>query len=324
MIGFGAHTVIFLYHPSPNKNKPPELPTRPHQKPPLPLHNSSLTVSTMKNLPRALCFILGLFTLTTLTGCLQVDKLVKLNPDGSGTIEESVTLNPTVLDQFQKMAAGFGGSSSKKGSIPSTAFELIDEPALRQNAQKLGKGVEFVSAKKIATPNQAGFVALYSFTDINLLQLDQNPQAMLPKMGPNPLAAIGAKSEAITFEFKPGNPKNLAIKMPTPSIKPLPKKDLPEGAEEMAMQMFQQMIKGMKVQIAVEVAGPILATNAQYKNNSRITLLEMNFDQIFANPDRLKALAKADPKSLEDIKRLIQGIEGVKIETAETVNIQFQ
>ena len=275
----------------------------------------------MKNLPRALFFIL---TLITLTGCLQVDKLVKLNPDGSGTIEESVTLNPAVLDQFQKMAAGFGGSPSKKGSTPTAAFELIDEPALRQNAQKIGKGVEFVSAKKISTPNQSGFVALYSFTDINLLKLDQNPQAMLPKMGPNPLAAAGAQSEAITFEFKPGNPKNLAIKMPTPSIKPLPKKDLPEGAEEMAMQMFQQMFKGMKVQIAVEVAGPILATNAQYKNNSRVTLLEMNFDQIFANPDRVKALAKADPKSLEDIKRLIQGIEGVKIETAETVNIQFQ
>jgi len=76
--------------------------------------------------------------------------------------------------------------------------------------------------------------------------------------------------------------------------------------------------------MAVEVAGAIKETNAEYQSGSRVTLMEMDFNKLLANPEKFKQLAKENPKTIQEGKALMKGIDGVKIETAPEVKIKFQ
>ena len=260
-----------------------------------------------------------------LTGCLQIEKVVKLKPDGSGTIEETVVMSKASIAQMEQMAAGFGGLGDKKADKPAKGFEVMDEKKLKAAAAGMGEGVTFVSAKKIDNENGSGFTAVYAFTDISKVKLDQNPGESMPtpdgmKAGPGP----EQKKEPVTFKFTKGSPAELVLKMPQPDFKKEPKPEQPAGADEMAMGMMKQMMKDMKVKMTVEVAGKITETNAEYKDGSRVTLMEMDFNKLLANPAKLKELNKAQPKTLEETKALVKGVDGIKMETKPQVTIQLQ
>lgn len=255
------------------------------------------------------------------TGCLQMEQIVKLKSDGSGTVEETVVISKAGLAMMEQMVNAIGtGAGSKKKEGASAVPDLFDEAKLKAAAAKMGEGVTLVSAKPVDNDQGKGFTAIYAFTDVNKLKLDQNPGEALPASGgPKP---AGNKKEPVTFHFDKGSPAQVTLKMPTPEFKP--KKEQPEGMEEMAMQMMQQMFKDMHISLAVEVDGTITETNAEYRDGSRVTLMDMDFNKVMADPEKFKALAKANPQSLQEAKTLIKGLDGVKIETAPEVTIKFQ
>jgi hypothetical protein len=74
----------------------------------------------------------------------------------------------------------------------------------------------------------------------------------------------------------------------------------------------------------VEFQGSITETNAEYRDGSRVTLMEMDFNKLLSNPEKFKALAKGNPQSLQDSKALLKGLDGVKIESAPEVTVKFQ
>jgi len=114
------------------------------------------------------------------------------------------------------------------------------------------------------------------------------------------------------------------VQMPVPDMKAVPKKEQAPGMEDMAMQMMKQIFKDMKISMSIEVAGTIKETNAEYHDGSRVTLMEMDFNKLLADPEKFKQLAKENPQSLQESKALMKGIDGVKIETAPEVKIKFQ
>jgi len=238
-----------------------------------------------------------------LSGCLQIEKIVKLKPDGSGTIEETLVMSKETAARLKQMAASFGKpAGGKKGAAPDSG--LLNEKALREEADTMGAGVKFVSAKKIDTDKSEGFTAVFSFADIDKLKLDQNPGSALSSIG-------GAK----------GSPAELEIAMPQSKAAPKPQSD---EAQAVAMQAMQQIFKDMKITIAVEVHGSITETNAQYRDGSRVTLMEMDFNKLLSNPEKLKELAKGNPQSLQESKALLKGLDGVKIESAPGVTVKFE
>lgn len=278
-------------------------------------------MKTLRLLLTAVLFTLGL------TGCLQIENVVKVQTDGSGTVDVKVVMGKAALAQIEQMTAGFGelGGGKKEDKPAAKAFDLLDETKLKDAAGKMGEGVTFVSARKIETETGSGFLATYAFKDINKLKLDQNPSDVMPTPGGKKGGAGGSKTEPVTFKFTKGSPAELLVKMPTPDVKAAAKKkEDAAGMEDMAMQMMQQMFKDMKISMAVEVAGAIKETNAEYTEGSRVTLMEMDFNRLLANPEKFKKLAKENPKTLQESKALMKGIDGVKVETAPEVKIKFQ
>jgi hypothetical protein len=279
--------------------KPPKSPlaTRP---------NIGYKCAPMKLLRATLAACLAVFCLT---GCLQVEKVVKLNADGSGTIEETLIVPKTALATLQQMA-GAGGKP----------FDLFDEAKFKDAASQMGEGVTLASAKKLSSDAGEGFTATFAFTDINKLKLDQNPIEVMP--GPVGPAGSKEKKEPIVFHFTKGSPSELSVAMPPPAFKP--KAPQAPGAEDMAMQMMRQMLKDMKITFALEVPGKITETNAEYHDELRVTFMDVDFNKVMDDQAKFKALATANPQTMQDAKALIKGLDGVKIETAPEVKIKFQ
>ena len=270
--------------------------------------------------------LLALSTAFFFSGCFQIDKSVQVKPDGSGTITETVTMGSEMLTQMKAMASGFGDAAAAGGKPK--AFELLDEAKLKEDAKKMGEGVTLVSSKKIREKDREGYVATYAFADINKVKLSTNP----PDIGGAGAMKMTGKSdtEPVTFAFTKGKTAELTVT--TPAMKPAAAKSKDEAAadatqdamNEAMLPMMQQMFKDMRMSMSVEVVGKITATNAENKEGSRVTMLDVDFNKILADPAKLKAMAKIkDPNSAE-AKAFLKTIPGMKVELANPVKISFQ
>ncbi len=261
------------------------------------------------------------------SGCLQVDSLVVVKPDGSGTVTLNVVMEREALEQVKALSSGFGSFNEKN---PPKAFELLDEAKLKLAASRMGEGVTFVSAKKVTTPDGEGYNALYSFTDINKLKFNQNPSEAMPNVGGR--VKTGQKAENVKFHFTSGSPATLVINTPAEDLdkaiddadKKKKEKKPNDKKDEFAGQLLQQAMKNMKLTLVIQAEGKITKTDADYVDGNRVTMLDLDFNKLLADPVKVAELRKANPKSLEDVKKLMKGVEGVKVESKPSVAISFQ
>lgn len=267
----------------------------------------------------------AVMTLLCMVGCMQVDSLVKVKRDGSGTIEETVLMNREFIKQMEAMASQMG---AKQGEGASKGFSLFDQEEVKKKASAMGEGVSYVSSKKVTVGDREGYKVCYAFADINKVKLNQNPGDKVPSSGAGP-GDKGKKGEFINFQFTKGNPATLIVRMPArkPGDKPeFSQKPKPEQGQDadMAMGMMSQMLKGMKITVAVEVEGAIVDTNATHRQGSRITLMEMEFDKLIENQEKFKEFARSKPESLEEAKKVMKDLPGIKVEFNEEVRIRFR
>ena len=228
-----------------------------------------------------------------------------------------VILDDVGIDQM-KVFSSFGGEKADK----SKEFSLLDEKQLKKETASMGEGVTFISAKKVSTATGEGYTAVYAFTDINKLKVNPDPSSAAPKMIQDAQKKHGEK-EVIDFRFTKGSPAELVIVQSEPKLgkKNGEKKHKPSPTET---QMMTQFFKDMKISIAVEVAGTITETNATNREGSRVTLMEMDFNKLLADPKKFEELIQNQPETLEEGKKILKGVPGVKIEMNQQVSIKFK
>src|SRR5262245_56284980 len=122
---------------------------------------------SMSNYWRAPLLVLGC---TLASGCLTSVTTIKVKPDGSGTIEQSIAMKAEAAAQLTAMAATFGDTAEKgKAAEP---LELFSDKDMREAATKFGEGVTFVSSQPIKTNDMVGRVATYAFADITKVRVN--------------------------------------------------------------------------------------------------------------------------------------------------------
>ena len=253
-----------------------------------------------------------------LAACFQSSTLVKLNPDGSGTIEQTTTMTAQALEQLQSFASM--GDKDKKAQKPDDPFSVEDA---RKAADKMGPGVTFVSAQKIDTADRKGLKAVYAFTDIRKLSVSEMNAPGGADMGPKSQQPV-----TMTFTQLPNGHAVLTLKNDTDVAKKLsmPGQDdagkSPLGGMDnaQAAEMMKAMLAGMKVDFAVQV-GHVVKTNIPYVAGGTVTVLSMDFDQILANPAGFEKLQKA--KTLAETKAALQGVKGIKFSLDPELTIEF-
>lgn len=254
-------------------------------------------------------------------GCISSDTLVKLNADGSGTIEERMMMSTSALNMMQSM-----GGEEGKAADPFSVEEL------KKKADEMGEGVRFVSAEPIEANGMKGSKAIYAFDDINAIQMKSS--GAVPA-GPGGEASVNAGEGDFAFKFSRtmGVP-TLTITMPEDRGKggtaageaPAETPEKPPEMPPEAMNMMKMMMKGLHINVSIQVNGAITKTNATYHTGDQVTLIDMNFDELVNDPAALQAMQGqmgpgADPAA---VKKALEKIKGVKIETEPVVTIQWK
>jgi hypothetical protein len=152
---------------------------------------------------RVVRLLLVLVAATSLTACLNSTTLVKLKPDGSGTVEQTTLINMAALK----------GMNGAQTSAPMTNREELERTAAR-----MGKGVRLLSTEPVKGANGfEGTKAIFSFDDINQVEVSQDPN-----IGGDATRSGGKAESPVKFTFtRNGGTSTLTINIADrPGAKP--------------------------------------------------------------------------------------------------------
>lgn len=89
--------------------------------------------------------------------------------------------------------------------------------------------------------------------------------------------------------------------------------------------MMAPMFKDMRVAVSVEPVGELVRTNATHVDGQKITVLDIAFGELFANPASFEKMEKlGNNPSLDQIRTALAGVKGIKINEVEKLEIEFK
>lgn len=247
---------------------------------------------------------------TLCTGCIRSATLIKVKGDGSGTVEQTMLVN---LSLMKGMFGGLGGP-------PTEVPGKMNEAEMARTASRMGEGVRFVSATPVKTADGfEGSTAIFAFTDITKVRVDQDPNLTGSTTGG--ISTPPKEASPVTFGFVKGGDGSSTL---TVSLNDKPqggsdKADPSQGGPDMdnpqMLDMMRSMFQGFKIGIDVEVAGKILKTNADHVSGSRVTLLEMDMAALLQDESKLKQVQQmlGPNASVSQLKPYLKDVKGLKV-----------
>jgi hypothetical protein len=262
---------------------------------------------------------IGLASLVALclasSACFQMTTVVKVNGDGSGTIDHALVITKAALAQLRNFAALGGGGRGQP-------IDLTSEDQARAMASALGPGVTYVSSTPIDTPVGQGRRALYAFTDISQLRISDQPSTDgLPTRGRSSLNSR-ASDFTCTLTREPNGNAVLHISLPELNFSgALGDAAIgnPPAAQQLAM--VRTLLAGARISIGVEPAGHLVRTNSPFVDGERVTLLDVNLDQVLGNEAVIAKLQAASTP--DELKAALTDLPGLKIPLDREVTIEF-
>ena len=273
-----------------------------------------------------------------LTGCIESNIIVKVNTDGSGEVVETFLMSKEIL----QMMAGLASLGEEGEQTMPEMPDLLDMDKLKEKTGAMGEGVTLASAEKVSTDKAEGYKAVYQFSDINKVMINQNPDENVPQ--PPAEGEADPVKEFVTFKFTRGtkskpavltiiNPQNEswdeadAHGQDSQAKADQSKGEEPvqlSGQEDMMMDIFKETFRDVKIDMGVEVNGKIVKTNAEFVDGRKIVLMELDFSKIVENEEALKALAMSENESLENTKDVMSKVPGIRVELKDKVEVQFK
>jgi hypothetical protein len=255
---------------------------------------------------------LGLLLLLAVTsiGCFQMTTVMKINADGSGTVEHRMLFTTQALAQLRQFSALGGGR----------AIDPTSEQQAREMAAALGPTVTYVSSTPVTTPTGGGRDAVYAFSDVSQLRVATQPAAP----GGISIKAAGVNSTAETLTFSMTHDANgaavLHVNVPENALVDA----IASNAATLPQQLpvFKSMLAGAHVTLLVEPAGSIVRASTPYVDGPRVTLLEVDLDELLKDPDALLARVQA-AKTPDEVKAALKDVPGLKMTIEKEITIEF-
>jgi hypothetical protein len=92
-----------------------------------------------------------------------------------------------------------------------------------------------------------------------------------------------------------------------------------------ALAMVRGMFKGARIDVAVEVEGAIVTTDAPVRDGSRVTIFGLDFDRLLSDPAKFSALQGLKPGTdFVTARQALDGVPGVILPATPSVTIAFK
>lgn len=259
-------------------------------------------------------------------GCITSDTLLKVKPNGSGTMELTFLVNTELFKELGQMMGGETTSKSKS-SMPTP------EEMAKQLSQM--KGVRLVSQTPVKRDGAEGARIVLAFDDINQITVSEDLPGKDLKPKPEDEVkfvlsklANGHSLLSIAFPDKPGEAAAKASDVQNKPRQNQPKDRSAEKMDPAMMKMMAGFFKGMRVTIAVDVEGTLVRTSSPYVEGNRVTLLDIDFGQLMADPaalEKMDALPMGPDMSITEARAALEkaGVKGIKINDPKTT-IEFR
>ena len=262
---------------------------------------------------------------TWTVGCISVDSVVKVKADGTGTIEQTMLINGSAMGMMSMMGGEQGAADKAAPKIdPATIFS---NEKLAAEAANLGEGVSFVSSTPVTQGQMTGVKAIYAFKDFTTLKvstalpdLNEGSTEMKGKGQPLPMTLTRKGGNSIiTLDMID------QLKMGAGAAADAPAKPADSEMPKEMMAMLAPMFKDMRVAISLEPQGTLVRTNATHVQGQRITLFDVAFGEIFADPAGIEKLEKlGNNPSLDQVRTALKGMKGIKINDVEKLEVEFK
>lgn len=241
--------------------------------------------------------------------CLRSTTAIEVRGDGSGTIVQETAMSAQALAMLKSL------STSNTADAPQS--QVFGEDQAKKAAGAMG--VTFVAGEPFKTADFEGYRARYRFDDISKIKVSMDQNMSPPEV-------TSSKQPPFGFGFDKGVASStLTIQMPEqpptgqlPGIgKGAPKTDAEKAQAAQALAMMKTMMKGLFVDVSMNVAGRVIRTNAPHVDGSRVTLLQIDFDKMLADDTSFQKLQGA-----KDLKALAS-VPGLMIASEPKVTIEF-
>jgi len=248
----------------------------------------------------------------TTSACFQMTTVLKVNGDGSGTINHRMVYTKAALAQLKSFAA-LGGRGG--GADP------LSEQQAKDLTASIGPGVTYTSSELITTPLGQGREAIYAFTDVSQLRISTQPAApggiAIKTQG---FSTQPSASESITFSMTHDPAGNAILHIHVPEPNYLDFFGSPQAASQIGM--IKTMLAGARVLLAAEPAGTLVRTSSPFVDASRVTLLDIDLDTVLAD-DTLLPRIQAVAATPAEAKAVLLSAKGLKINLDPEITIEF-
>jgi hypothetical protein len=281
--------------------------------------------ATVRNGRRAFTACLArLFLLLTAavatTGCLSTTTVVKVGPDGSGTIEVTSLLRKTGLAQFDTLAA-----TASDHAKPTKLNDWLPESAVRSAADRLGTDVRYVSSRIIETADALGRMTVFEFADVRRLTLEPIP--VLPAGGYFGADAKLDGEHRFTFDLldAPDNTRVLIARLPEARIEysglgvKAERLERPDPTEEA---LTRTLLGGLRLEVIVQPELPIIRANTLHRDGQRVTLVSIDAERLLFDDEVSKRLL-LEPGSLDELRYRLHDRPGVTVSLDREVRIEL-
>ena len=255
-----------------------------------------------------------------LGGCFQSSTLLKVDADGSGTIEQRTIMTAAALAQLRQFGGAFGNADDKK-------IDPFSEEDARRVATEMGEGVTFVSSTPIASALGEGHTTVYAFQDITKIRVKDASSSQLPRGAHIPDTDVVSQKnrdfEAGLTHTRDGNAL-LTLHMPGQRVESLLQARGPDSGKPIKpsdLAMFRQMFSGLRMAIQVEPAGRVVRTNSRYVDGQTVTLFDIDLDEFLRDEVALNRFQAAN--SLDEVSAVLKDVRGLKVTPDTEITIEF-
>jgi hypothetical protein len=259
----------------------------------------------MRSVSRAVLLLAAVMS----SACFQMTTVLKVNADGSGTLEHRMVYTNAGLAQLRQFTALGGGRAQ--------SVDPTSEQQARDLVTSIGPGVTYVSSTPVTTATGRGRDAIYAFTDVTQLRISTQPAA--PAGITARAGGFSTQGGSVTFTMTHEANGNAILHIVVPEPDYLNALGSPQAASQIGM--VKQLLGGAKILLAAEPSGTLVKTSSPYVDGSRVTLLEIDLDEVLKDQTLMPRLQAATTQ--DEAKAVIKSAAGLKINLDRDITIEF-